>query len=88
MLCQSIYDKAKLISVLEDSSCHDDTISYTHLLLNAPLVHSRYKVNFKVLVIAEAALFRLSKSSFEFDPVFKIVPTLPILKDSDYLQVQ
>jgi hypothetical protein len=87
-LGQSIYDKAKLIAALEDSSCHDDTISFTRLLLNAPLVHSRYKGNFKGLVIAEAALFRLSKSSFEFDPVFKNVPTLPVLKDSDYLQVQ
>jgi hypothetical protein len=39
-------------------------------------------------VIAEVALFRLSKSSFEFDPVFKAVPTLPVLNDSDYLQVR
>jgi hypothetical protein len=75
-------------SALEDSSCHDDTISFSHLLLNAPLVHSRYKGNFKGLVIAEVILFRLGKASFEFDPVFKNVPTLPVLKDSDYLQVK
>jgi hypothetical protein len=85
---QSIYDKAKLIPTLEDASCQDDTTSFTRLLLNAPLVHSRYKGQFKGVVIAEVVLFRLSKSNFEFDPVFKNVPTLPALKDSDYLQVQ
>jgi hypothetical protein len=58
------------------------------LLLDAPQVHSRYKELFKGVVIAEVALFRLGKSTFEFDPVFKTVPVLPQLKDSDYLQVQ
>jgi hypothetical protein len=85
---QSICDQAQLLAELEDASCHDDAVSFTRLLLNAPLVHSRYKGNFKGPVIAEVALFRLSKSSFEFDPVFKDVPTLPVLEDSDYLQVQ
>ncbi len=85
---KSIYAQGKLIPLLEDASCHDDTISFSRLLLNAPQVHCRYKGPFRGLVIAEVALFRLSKSTFEFDPVFKRVPILPVLKDSDDLQVQ
>ncbi|MGD0101369.1 MAG: hypothetical protein ABSC60_13565, partial [Acidobacteriota bacterium] len=83
-----IYDQGKRIPSLEDASCHDDTISFSRLLLNAPQVHSRYKGPFRGLVIAEVALFRLSKSTFEFDPVFKRVPILPVLRDSDYLQLK
>ena len=85
---QSIYDKGKRIAALQDASCNDDTLGFSRLLLNAPQVHSRYKGKFKGLVIAEVALFRLGKSAFEFDPVFKQVPVLPLLKDSDYLKVQ
>jgi hypothetical protein len=85
---KSIYAQGKLIAALEDAGCHDDNIGFTRLLLNAPQIHSRYTGKFKGLVIAEVALFRLGKSSFEFDPVFKVVPVLPRLKDSDYLQVK
>jgi len=87
-LSKNIYDQGKRIPSLEDASCHDDTISFSRLLLNAPQVHSRYKGPFRGLVIAEVALFRLSKSTFEFDPVFKRVPILPVLRDSDYLQLK
>jgi hypothetical protein len=72
---------------LEDSSFHDDTIGFSRLLLNAPIINSRYKGNFKGLVIAEFALFWQGKTGFEFDPIFKKVPVLPMLKDSDYLVV-
>ena len=51
-------------------------------------MHCRYQGRFRGLIIAEVALFRLSKSSFEFDPVFKEVPLLPRLEDSDYLEVK
>jgi hypothetical protein len=85
---QSIYDQGKKITQLEDAQCQDDSISFSRLLLNAPQVHSRYKGTFKGLVIAELALFRLGKGVFEFDPVFKSVPVLPRLKDSNYLQIQ
>jgi hypothetical protein len=87
-LGQSIYAAGKSIAALEDAGCHDDTIPFSRLLLNAPLVHSRYKGEFKGLVIAEFALFRLGQSAFEFDPVFKPVPVLPVLKDTDDLDVR
>jgi hypothetical protein len=38
-------------------------------------------------VIAEFALFWQGKSSYQFDPVFREVPVLPVLKESDYLMV-
>jgi len=85
---QSIYAAGKRIPFLEDAGCHDDTIDFSRLLLNSPQVHNRYKGTFKGVIIAEIALFRLSKSDFEFDPVFKDVPVLPLLRDSDYLEVK
>ena len=84
---QALYDRAALVP-LEDSSYHDDTIGFSRLLLNAPVINSRYKGKFKGLVIAEYALFWQGSCSFEFDPVFKEVPVLPLLKDSDYLRVE
>ena len=84
---QNLYDKAASVP-LEDSSCHDETLSLSGILLNAPIVHSRYSGKFRGLVIAEFALFFQGKSSYEFDPVFKKVPVLPRLKDSDFLVVE
>jgi hypothetical protein len=83
-----IYDQGKLIPALEDAGCKDDSMGFSRLLLDAPQVHNRYKGNFRGLVIAEFALFRLSKASLEFDPVFRRVPILPRLRDSDYLEVK
>ncbi len=85
---QSIYNQAKSIASLEDASCHDDSIGFSGMLLNAPIVHSRYKGKFKGLVIAEVALFPPGYADFEFDRVFKRVPVLPLLKDADYLAIQ
>jgi hypothetical protein len=87
-LGKDIYAEGKLIPSLEDATCRQDAPVFSRLLLDAPLVHSRYQGRFRGLVIAEVVLFRLGKSTFEFDPVFKEVPTLPILKDTDYLQIK
>jgi len=84
---QDLYDTASLVP-LEDSTCHDDTLSFSRILLNAPVVHSRYSGKFRGVVIAEFALFWQGKSSYEFDPVFKEVPVLPVLKESDYLFIE
>ena len=84
---QDLYDEASMIP-LEDSSCHDDTLSFSRMLLNAPVIHSRYSGRFRGVVIAEFALFWQGKSSYEFDPIFKEIPVLPILKESDYLLVE
>ena len=84
---QGLYDRTALIP-LEDSSYHDDMIVFSRLLLNAPVINSRYKGRFKGLVIAEYALFWPGQTHFAFDPIFKEVPVLPLLKDSDYLRVE
>jgi hypothetical protein len=90
VLARGIYDRGKAIAALQDASCHDVALGFSRLLLNAPQVHSRYRGKFKGVVIAEIALFGrgASASEFEFDPVFKKVPVLPMLKPSDYLQVE
>jgi hypothetical protein len=84
---RDLYDEASPIP-LEDSSCHDDTLSFSRMLLDAPVVQSRYSGKFRGVVIAEFALFWQGKSSYEFDPVFKEVPVLPVLKESDYLLIE
>jgi hypothetical protein len=84
---QALYDKTALVP-LEDSSCHDSAIGFSRLLLNAPVIHSRYSGRFKGLVIAEFALFWQGKTRFEFDPLFKEVPILPMLKESDYFMIE
>jgi hypothetical protein len=84
---QELYDKASSVP-LEDSSCHDTSLSLSRMLLNAPVIHCRYSGRFKGVVIAEFALFWQGKSSYEFDPVFRKVPVLPVLDDSDYLVVE
>lgn len=53
---------------------------YSRLLLNAPVVMSRYSGNFEGIVIAEFAMWRLGAFQFTFDPVFTGVPLLPFLK--------
>ncbi len=57
------------------------SINYSGLLLNAPVVHSRYLGDFKGVIIAEAAEFSLGQFSFSFDPVFNksSVSILPLL---------
>jgi hypothetical protein len=87
-LGQIIYEQGKKIGMLEDAGCQNKSIGFSRLLLDAPQVHSRYTGKMRGLVIAEVALFRLGKGVFEFDPVFKNVPVLPRLKDSDYLQIK
>lgn len=51
------------------------------VLLNAPLVNSRYTGDFKGVVVAEIALFRLEQFVFSFDTTFQKVPILPALKN-------
>lgn len=58
-------------------------VSYEKLLLNAPIVQSGYKGSFKGIIIAEIALFSLDASKpfdFQFDPIFKTVPILPLIQ--------
>jgi hypothetical protein len=90
----SIIAEAKLIEAkkgpLYDATCRSEgrMVSYEHLLLNAPIVHSRYEGDFKGTVIAEFSIMSLGMFKFEFDPVFKTVPVWPFLDSSLYLHVE
>lgn len=89
----SIIAEAKLIEAkkgpLYDATCRSEgrMVSYEHLLLNAPVVHSRYEGDFKGTVIAEFSIMSLGMFKFEFDPVFKTVPVWPFLDSKLYLHV-
>ena len=78
--------EARNIGILRDAL--DDyggaraSVDYTGLLLNAPMIHSRYLGLIKGTIIAEAALFALGQFHFEFDPVFTRVNALPLMKRS------
>jgi hypothetical protein len=73
-----------------DAACQvgGRAVSYSRLLLNAPRVESRYNGNFTGSIVAEVSLMALGQFSFQFDDVFKQVPILPKLSDSDYLKIQ
>jgi len=62
-------------------------VSFERLFLNAPEVHSRYTGAVKGSIVAEMAMFSLSKFYFEFDPVFSRVPILPKLDPDSILRV-
>lgn len=55
------------------------SVQFQHLLLNAPLVHSRYMGEVSGVIVAESAMFSLGEFHFSYDPVFATVPILPAL---------
>jgi hypothetical protein len=58
------------------------------LFVNAPQVQSRYRGNFRGVIVAEIALASLGAFVFEFDPVFKDVNVLPLLKNEDFFYIK
>ncbi len=74
---------------LYDAICRKEgrQVSFERLLINAPIVHSRYVGDFKGTVIAEHATMALGAFVFKFDPVFSEVPVLPFLDPERYLSV-
>lgn len=62
--------------------------SYSRLLVNAPIVMSRYTGNFQGLIIAEFAMWVPGQFSFNFDPVFTGVTLLPFLDFSKILKIE
>ncbi|MGZ3690440.1 MAG: hypothetical protein ACXVAX_02985 [Pseudobdellovibrio sp.] len=80
-LAQQVVAEGQNIGDLKDA---EDTnprtsIDFSGVLLNAPIVHSRYLGNVKGTIIAEAALFALGNFQFTFDPVFTQVNVLPLI---------
>ncbi|MFS4458824.1 Ig-like domain-containing protein [Bdellovibrio sp. HCB2-146] len=90
----SIIAEAKLIEAkkgsLKDAACGAEgrNVSFEHVLVNAPVVQSRYVGDFKGTVIAEFSIMTLGAFKFEFDPIFKTVPVWPFLDSRTYLHVE
>lgn len=96
-LSEAIYSSLRIrVPNLLDAACEPEqrNVRFERILLNAPLIHSRYAGGIRGSVIAEFALMPLglsqnqSRFRFEFDPVFSRVDILPMLKDQDFLKVQ
>jgi hypothetical protein len=81
---------ADAIGVLKDATCGPNgrSVGFERLLLNAPLVESRYQGLFDGAIIAELTLTSLQSLSFTFDQVFATASVLPLLTPSDYLDIQ
>lgn len=75
---------------LYDASCRNEgrNVSFEKILLNAPVVHSRYEGNISGTIIAEFSLMSLGKFKFSFDQVFTKVPVLPFIDQGLYLEVK
>lgn len=105
-LSQIILAEADAIGTLKDASTSLGTpyptarsywnetrvsIDYSGLLLNAPLVQSRYLGKVRGSIVAELALFSLGEFNFEFDPILTAdsIPILPLFADKvSILQTQ
>ncbi len=78
------------VGSLVDAACDSlgRNVGFERLILNAPIVFSRYTGGFRGSVIAEIALMSLDQFIFEFDPVFNKEAVLPLLSPDDYLVVE
>lgn len=90
---KSIIDEAQVIEAaagtLYDASCRGEgrTIGFERIVLNAPIVHSRYQGDISGTIIAEYAIMSLGNFKFKFDPVFIRVPMFPRISKKLYLDV-
>jgi hypothetical protein len=73
----AIYNESMKIADLQDGA--EAPISYKHVLLNAPEIHSRYAGGFQGALVGEIIIFVLSQFAFTYDPIFEQIPVLPAL---------
>jgi hypothetical protein len=73
-----------------DASCRPETrnVAFSRLLLNAPIIHSRYTGAVSGTIIGEFVMMSLGQFQFSFDPVFNSVDVLPYLAESTFLQLK
>lgn len=74
---------------LMDAVCRTEgrNVSFERILLNAPIIHSRYEGNVSGTVIAEFSIMSLNMFKFSYDDVFNSVPVFPFLDKSVYLDI-
>jgi hypothetical protein len=89
----SVMAEAALIEAavgpLYDAACRGEgrSVGYERIVLNAPVIHSRYQGNVSGTIIAEYAVMSLGEFKFKFDPVFLHEPLFPRLSKKIYLDV-
>jgi hypothetical protein len=62
-------------------------VKFEHILLNAPIIHSRYTGDFRGVIIADFVLWSLGKFKYQYDPIFDSVPILPMLPPESFFKV-
>jgi|GEM_PF-3236848 len=62
-------------------------VSLSHVLINAPLVHSRFAGDFQGVIIAQHMVGALGKFSYHYDNTFSKVPILPQISSSWFFQM-
>lgn len=91
---QSIVDESLRIEEKEgplyDATCRPEgrNVSYDRIILNAPIIQSRYQGNISGTIISEFSIMSLGTFKFTFDPVFTRVSVFPFLEKSMYLEVK
>lgn len=85
-----VADYQKIGGGLLDAACDTTgrSVGFERLILNAPIIFSRYTGGFKGSMISEIALMSLDQFVFEFDPIFSKETVLPLLSPNDYLVVK
>jgi len=63
-------------------------VNLSRLLLNAPVIHSRYTGDFKGVVIGDFALWSLGQFKYEYDPIFEKIPILPMIDSRHFFDVK
>lgn len=87
---QAIQADADLIGTdMQDATCGPEgrNVGFLHMVLNAPIIQSRYQGVFTGSLIAEIALWPRNNANVAFDPVFTTLPVLPLLRDEDLLKI-
>ncbi len=75
-----IADAGQLSGLVDADDSTYRSLTFNRLLLNAPVVQSRYSGLYEGSIIAELLLMRVGEMRFKFDPVFSRVPLVPLTK--------
>ena len=91
-----VYNESLKIADLRDAGCDTTTntdnpalrnVPFERILMNAPVVHSRYNGNVKGFLIAEVAVFALGAFTFTYDDAFGGNVILPLMRFQNLVAV-
>jgi hypothetical protein len=86
---ESILAEVFKMGPLLDAACEPQgrEVAFERILLNAPIIHSRYKGDVSGTLIAEQAAMSLGNFKFSYDSIFSKVPVLPFLQANEFLAI-